>query len=90
MTKDEIIAEIETLQGIVSMAYEKLQENQYLNMDMLQERLDKTCQNVADLSPEEAGDVRDPLTDLMEALQAYSSIIDEKLKDNDPKETNNH
>ncbi len=77
MTKDELIAEIEALRGIVAMGREKLKENQYLDMEMMQAKVDEACQVVADFSPEDAGEIREPLSELLEDLQSYSNYVGE-------------
>ena len=75
MTKDELIAEIEALRRIMAMGQSKLMEDQYLDMEMMQAKVDKACQVVADFSPEDAGEIREPLTALLDCLQSYSNII---------------
>lgn len=75
MTKDEIIREIEALRNIVAMAHDKLEEGQYIDMVVMQQKVDHTCQEVADLEPEEAQEVREPLNSFLEDLQAYASFV---------------
>lgn len=82
MTKDEIIEQIEALRGIIAMGEGKLAENQYLDMELMQSKVDETCQEVADLSPEDAGDVRAPLETLLEDLQAYSNFVSKHIDEN--------
>ena len=81
MTKDELIAEIEALRGIVAMGQDKLKENQFLDMEMMQAKVDEACQVVADFSPEDAGEVRGPLSELLDDLQSYSNYVGEHRKD---------
>jgi len=78
MTKDEILTTLESLREIVAMGKDKLEEGQYIDMEMMQAKIDETCQDIAELEPEEAGEVREPLNDLLEDLQAYSSYVGEK------------
>ena len=78
MTKDELIAEIEALRGIVAMGQDKLKENQYLDMELIQAKVDEACQVVADLSPEDAGEIREPLSVLLGDLQSYSNFVGEQ------------
>jgi len=75
MTKDEIIREIEALRSIVAMAHDKLEEGQYIDMAVMQEKVDHTCQEVAELEPDEAQEVREPLNSFLEDLQAYASFV---------------
>lgn len=77
MTKDELVAEIEALRGIVAMGQSKLEEDQYLDMEIMQAKVDEACQIVADLSPEDASEVRAPLSALLDDLQAYAKIVSE-------------
>ena len=77
MTKDELIAEIEALRGIVAMGQDKLKENQYLDMELLQAKVDEACQVVADFLPEDAGEIREPLSALLGDLQSYSNFVGE-------------
>ena len=90
MTKDKLVMEIKALREIVAMGQDKLGEDQYLDMEMMQAKVDKACQVVAEFSPEDAGEVRKPLSMLLEDLESYSSIIskrqdelDNETKDND-------
>jgi hypothetical protein len=90
MTKDKLIMEIKALREIISMGQSKLEEDQYLDMEMMQAKVDEACQVVAEFSPEDAGEVREPLSMLLEDLESYSSIIrkrqdelDNETKDND-------
>ena len=77
MTKDEILEALEALRGVVEMGKDKLEEGQYIDMEMMQAKIDETCQEIAELEPEEAGEVREPLNDLLRDLQAYSAYIGE-------------
>ena len=77
MTKDELIAEIEALRGIVAMGQNKLKENQYLDMELMQAKVDEACQVVADFSPEDAVEIREPLSALLGDLQSYSHFVGE-------------
>ena len=77
MTKDEILEALEALRGVVAMGKDKLEEGQYIDMEMMQAKIDETCQEIAELEPEEAGEVREPLHDLLKDLQAYSAYIGE-------------
>lgn len=77
MTKDELIAEIEALRGIVAMGQDKLKENQYLDMELMQAKVDEVCQVVANFSPEDAGEIREPLSALLGDLQSYSNFVGE-------------
>jgi len=76
MTKDEIISEIERLRSIVAMGHDKLKEDQYLDMNLMQEKVDLACQEVAELVPEDAIEVREPLDALMEDLKSYAVYIE--------------
>tara|TARA_B100000700_G_C14462841_1_gene586940 strand:+ start:133 stop:411 length:279 start_codon:yes stop_codon:yes gene_type:complete len=75
MTKDEIISEIEALRSIVAMGKDKLKEGQYLDMDMMQAKVENACEEVAELSPEDATEVRDPLNALLDGLKAYADSV---------------
>ena len=75
MIKDEIISEIEALRRIVAMGKDKLKEGQYLDMDMMQAKVDNACEEVAELSPEDAIEVRDPLNALLDDLKAYANDV---------------
>ena len=75
MIKDEIISEIEALRSIVAMGKDKLKEGQYLDMDMIQAKVDNACEEVAELSPEDAIEVRDPLNALLDDLKAYADYV---------------
>ena len=75
MTKDEIISEIGALRSIVAMGEDKLKEGQYLDMDILQAKVDNACEEVAELSPEDAIEVRDPLNALLDDLKAYANCV---------------
>ena len=77
MTKDEILEALKALRGVVEMGKDKLEEGQYIDMEMMQAKIDETCQEIAELEPEEAGEVREPLNDLLKDLQAYSAYIGE-------------
>ena len=77
MTKDEILETLVALRGVVEMGKDKLEEGQYIDMEMMQAKIDETCQEIAELEPEEAGEVREPLNDLLKDLQAYSAYIGE-------------
>ncbi|MEE2688374.1 MAG: hypothetical protein VX430_03005 [Pseudomonadota bacterium] len=76
MTKDEIISEIDSLRSIVAMGKDKLKEDQYIDMNLMQEQVDITCKEVAELSPEDAIEVREPLNALMEDLKSYAVYIE--------------
>lgn len=82
MTKDELIAEITTLRQIVAMGYDRLAENQYLDMDLMQSKVDAACQEVAEMSPDEAAEIRQVLMDLLANLQEYSSRVSEHVDRN--------
>ena len=84
MTKDEILEALEALRGVVKMGKDKLEEGQYIDMEMMQAKIDETCQEIAELEPEEAGEVREPLNDLLEDLQAYSAYIGEIADTGEP------
>ena len=75
MTKDDIISEIEALRSIVAMGKDKLKEGQYLDMDMMQAKVDNACEEVAELSPEDAIEVREPLNALLDDLKTYADSI---------------
>ena len=75
MIKDEIISEIESLRSIVAMGKDKLKEGQYLDMDMIQAKVDNACEEVAELSPEDAIEVREPLNALLEDLKDYADYV---------------
>ena len=77
MTKDEILEALEALRRVVEMGKDKLEDGQYIDMEMMQAKIDETCQEIAELEPEEAREVREPLNDLLKDLQAYSAYIDE-------------
>lgn len=77
MTKDEILETLVALRGVVEMGKDKLEEGQYIDMEMMQAKIDETCQEIAELEPEEAGEVREPLNDLLKDLKAYSAYINE-------------
>ena len=89
MTKDELIAEIEALRRIMAMGQSKLMEDQYLDMEMIQVKVDEACQVVAEFSPEDAGEVREPLSTLINDLKSYSNTIGE-LQDNLNNEAENN
>ena len=78
MTKDELIAEIEALRGIVAMSQDKLKESQYLDMELMRAKVDEACQVVADFSPEDAVEIREPLSALLGDLQSYSNFVGEQ------------
>ena len=95
MTRDELLSQIKALRGIVAMGQDKLRENLYLDMEMIQGKLDEACEAVVDFSAEDAAEVREPLSLLLDELKSYSSIIgehqknlDNATKDNDTKSTN--
>ena len=44
-------------------------------MDMIQSKVDSTCEQVAELSPEDASEVRDPLSGLLNDLKAYADYV---------------
>ena len=75
MTKDEIISEIGSLRSIVAMGKDKLKEGQYLDMEMMQAKVDNACEEVAELSPEDAIEVREPLNALLDDLKAYADYV---------------
>ena len=75
MTKDEIISEIKALRSIVALGKDKLKEGHYLDMDMMQAKVDNACEEVAELSPEDAIEVRDPLNALLDDLKAYAEYV---------------
>ena len=50
MTKDELIAEIEALRGIVAMGQDKLKESQYLDMELMQAKVDAAASTFACIS----------------------------------------
>ena len=77
MTKDEIISEIEALRSIVAMGKDKLKEGQYLDMNAIQAKVDGVCEAVAELSPEDASEVREPLNALLNDLKAYADYVSE-------------
>jgi hypothetical protein len=76
MTKDEILETVDALRSIVATGKDKLEEGQYIEMGLMQTKIDEICQEIAELTPEEAEEVRDPLKDFLEDLQTYSSYID--------------
>ena len=80
MTKDELIAEIEALRGIVAMSQDKLKESQYLDMELMRAKVDEACQVVADFSPEDAVEIREPLSALLGDLQSYYNFVGEQQK----------
>ena len=51
MTKDEIISEIEALRSIVAMGKDKLKDGQYMDMDMMQARVDNACEKSPNCRP---------------------------------------
>ena len=75
MTKDEIISEIGALRSIVAMGKDKLKEGQYLDMEMMQAKVDNACEEVAELSPEDASELRDPLNALLDDLKTYADYV---------------
>ena len=89
MTKDELFADILALREIVAMGQDKLNNDQYLDMEMIQVKVDEACQVVAEFSPEDAGEVREPLSTLINDLKSYSNIIGE-LQDNFNNEAENN
>ena len=76
MTKDEILETVDALRSIVATGKDKLDEGQYIEMGLMQTKIDEICQEIAELTPEEAEEVRKPLKDFLEDLQTYSSYID--------------
>ena len=76
MTKDEILETVDALRSIVATGKDKLDEGQYIEMGLMQTKIDEICQEIAELTPEEAEEVREPLKDFLEDLQTYSSYID--------------
>ncbi|MBO89448.1 MAG: hypothetical protein CMP14_07995 [Rickettsiales bacterium] len=76
MTKDEILETVEALRSIIATGKDKLADGQYLEMELMQTKIDEICQEIAELTPEEAEEVREPLKDFLEDLQTYSSHID--------------
>ena len=79
MTKDELIAEITMLREIIVMGHDRLAENQYIDMNVMQSKVEAACQEVAEMSPEEATDVRQALTELLEDLQNYSTNVSKHI-----------
>ena len=77
MLKDEILEALKALRRVVEMGKDKLEEGQYIDMEIMQAKIDETCQEIAELEPEEAEEVREPLNDLLKDLQAYSAYIGE-------------
>ena len=75
MTKDEILEALEALRGVVEMGKDKLEEGQYIDMEMMQAKIDETCQEIAELEPEEAGEVREPLNDLLKTFKRTQHIL---------------
>ena len=59
------------------MGQDKLNEDQYLDMDKVQSQVDITCEQVAELSPEDASEVREPLSQLLDDLKTYACLVDE-------------
>ena len=57
------------------MGKDKLKESQYLDMDMMQAKVDNACEEVAELSPEDAIEVRNPLNALLDDLKAYADYV---------------
>lgn len=76
MTKDEILETVEALRSIIATGKDKLADGQYLEMELMQTKIDEICQEIAELTPEEAEEVREPLKDFLKDLQTYSSHID--------------
>jgi hypothetical protein len=89
MTRDELLSQIKALRGIVAMGQDKLRENLYLDMEMIQGKLDEACEAVVDFSAEDAAEVREPLSTLINDLKSYSNIIGE-LQDNLNNEAENN
>jgi len=89
MTRDELLSQIKALRGIVAMGQDKLKENLYLDMEMIQGKLDEACEAVVDFSAEDAAEVREPLSTLINDLKSYSNIIGE-LQDNLNNEAENN
>lgn len=79
MTKDELIAEITMLREIIVMGHDRLTENQYIDMDVMQSKVEAACQEVAEMSPDDAADIRQALTELLEDLQNYSASVSEHI-----------
>ena len=44
-------------------------------MDMMQAKVDNACEEVAELSPEDAIEVREPLNALLDDLKTYADSI---------------
>jgi hypothetical protein len=61
----------------VAMGQDKLRENLYLDMEMIQGKLDEACEAVVDFSAEDAAEVRKPLSTLIDDLKSYSNTIGE-------------
>ena len=76
MTKEEILETVHALRSIVATGKDKLEEGQYIEMGIMQAKIDEICQEIAELTPEEAEEVRNPLKNFLEDLQTYSSYID--------------
>jgi DNA-binding transcriptional MerR regulator len=89
MTRDELLSQIKALRGIVAMGQDKLRENLYLDMEMIQGKLDEACEAVVDFSAEDAAEVREPLSTLINDLKSYSNTIGE-LQDNLNNEAENN
>ena len=89
MTRDELLSQIKALREIVAMGQDKLRENLYLDMEMIQGKVDEACEAVVDFSAEDAAEVREPLSTLINDLKSYSNIIGE-LQDNFNNEAENN
>ena len=83
MTKDELIAEITMLREIVAMGHDRLAENQYIDMALMQSKVDAACQEVADLPPDDAAEIRQSLNSLLEDLVKYSSSVSQIVADDE-------
>ena len=76
MNTEEILETVHALRSIVASGKDKLKEGQYIEMGLMQEKIDEICLEIAELTPEEAEAVRDPLMDFLEELQTYASHFD--------------
>lgn len=79
MNKDEIIGEIEALRAVIATGHDRMRENQFIDMELMQSKVEAVCQDVAELAPDDAGDVREALTALLEDLQKYSTSVSEQV-----------
>jgi len=79
MNKDEIIGEIEALRAVIAMGHDRMRDNQFIDMELMQSKVEAACQEVAELAPDDAGDVREALTALLDDLQKYSTSLSELI-----------